>query len=454
MKLKTQIVLVLVFVIAILALGLALQQIRAIRVSIGEEIETAGDIGTQVLSRVNEIYQNQGARSMQRFLTRLGRLRAHDILLLDEYGVAIYRTPASTYLEDLSVPDWFVSVVSPEVTEREFLLSNAKLIVRTDGSRAILEGWQEFRFLLSAIILGFALLSLFAWWLVGRAMRPFNQVNAALRAVGDGDYSVRLPDLPGGEARAVGNSFNSMVGNLESSIAAREAEALARAELRKSRELTQTIQKQIENEHRSLAQELHDELGQHVTAIKSMAVSMSRRLADQNQGLSQAAELIADSADGIHAAIRQMLTQLRPTSLDKFGLVDAVADLVSDWRVKHPDKRFLLSSEKMPETIEPEIRTTAYRIAQEALNNAVRHSGANRIEVRLETSADSILLEVEDNGSGFSADAEREGFGITGMEERAASVSGVLDIASVSPTGSLVRATLPIHSEQNSLRGD
>ena len=105
MKLKTQIVLVMVFVIAILSVGLAFQQMRAIRISIAEEIETAGNIGSQMLSRVNEIYQVDGARPMQRFLTRLGRLRAHDITLLDRYGDVIYRTPAGTHLDTLNVPD-------------------------------------------------------------------------------------------------------------------------------------------------------------------------------------------------------------------------------------------------------------------------------------------------------------------------------------------------------------
>ena len=292
MKLKTQIVLVMVFVIAILSVGLALQQMRAIRISIAEEIETAGNIGSQMLSRVNEIYQVDGARPMQRFLTRLGRLRAHDITLLDRYGDVIYRTPAGTHLDTLNVPDWFNRTVSPETTEREFQLSNARLVVRTDGSRATREGWSEFRALLFAIAIGFVALSLFAWWLVGRAMRPFDKVNAALRSVGTGDYSVRLPDLPGGDATALGNSFNSMVNNLETSMAAREAGALAKAELKKNRELTSAMQKRIEQEHRSLAQELHDELGQHVTAIKSMAVSILRRDAESNPAIGQTSSQI------------------------------------------------------------------------------------------------------------------------------------------------------------------
>lgn len=443
MKLKTQIVLVLVLIIAILAIGLAFQQVRAIRISIAEEIETAGDIGSQVLSRVNEIYQNEGARPMKRFLTRLGRLRAHDIMLLDEYDVVIYRTPASTYLQNLKVPQWFERAVSPETTERAFQLSNAKLLVRTDGSRAILEGWNEFRFLLMTITLGFLALSLLAWWLIGRAMRPFNQVTAALKTVGKGDYRIRLPDLPGAEAKAAGSSFNLMIDNLEASFAAHEAEALAKAELQKNRDLTQAIQHRIEQEHRSLAQELHDELGQHVTAIKSMAVSILRREQKADPQVVNTSRQIAESADSIHATIRHMLVNLRPASLDQFGLSDAVGDLVSDWRIKHPGKHFALNCSDLPAEVSPEISTATYRIVQEALTNAVRHSGAANIEVNLTAANDQLNVNIEDNGIGLQPGTAK-GFGLSGMKERATALDGTLNISTVEGGGCRVSLTLPL----------
>ena len=184
MTLKTQIVLTLVLIIALIAMGLALQQVRAIRNSIAEETETAGSIGTQMLSRVHEIYDAQGVRPMQRFLTRLGRLRAHDIVLLDEFGFVIYRTPANSYLEDTNVLQWFTRAVSPQTEARVFEIQGAKLLVRTEGSQAISKAWQELWTLFATIVAGFVVLSLFACWLVDRALRPFDKVTAALRAVG------------------------------------------------------------------------------------------------------------------------------------------------------------------------------------------------------------------------------------------------------------------------------
>jgi len=442
MKLKTQIVLALVLVIALIAVGLAFQQVRTIRNSIAEETETAGSIGTQMLSRVHEIYQSQGVRPMQRFLTRLGRLRGHDIVLLDEYGFVLYRTPATSYLEDTNVPDWFTRAVSPETEVREFQIQGAKLLVRTESSRAISKAWEEFRNLFVAIVIGFIVLSLLVWWFIDRALRPFEKVTTALRAVGQGNYKTRLPELRSAEAKEVGQSFNFMASSLEDSMAALEAEAIAKSELQKNRELTQAIQRRIEDEHRSLAQELHDELGQHVTAIKSMGMSMQRRESADAQIVNTAGHIV-ESATSIHAAIRHMLVHLRPASLDQFGLVDAIEDLVSDWGVKHPAKTFNLQCKNLPDNISPETSTVVYRIAQEALTNAVRHSGADSIHVTLDADRDKIYLCVQDNGQGMSQN-DKPGFGITGMKERATAASGVVSVYS-DAQGCTISLELPIY---------
>jgi len=450
MKLQTQITSVLILIFALLALGLAWQQIRAIRLSVAEEIETAGEIGQQVLSRVNEIYQRQGARPMQSFLTRLGRLRAHDITLVNEFGDVLYRTPASEYPIDNAAPAWFVNSVSPEVSERAFNLSNAMLLVRTDGTRATQEGWMEFRNVLLFIGFGFIVLTLFTFWLVRRAMTPFNQVVDALRAVEAGDYHYSLPELPGAEANAVGKTFNTMVGSVRDSISAREAAALAKAELARNRELTQEIQQSIEREHTSLARELHDELGQHVTAIKSLGVSISRRMLGNNPRVAETADMVVESADRIHAAMRQMLRQLRPASLDQFGLTDALSDLVSDWRTKHPDKEFDFTAGTLPENIPPATRTAAYRIAQEAITNALRHSGATTISVSV-TADEQLELRILDNGIGASQDSIEAGFGVTGMVERASAVQGTFTMKAMESGGTLIVANLPLSSIREEL---
>ncbi|MEE9321376.1 MAG: sensor histidine kinase [Granulosicoccus sp.] len=448
MTLRSQITAVLVLIITLLAAGLAWQQVRSIRASLAEQIETAGQIATQVISGVNEIYKAEGSRPMKKFLSQLGRLRAHDIILVDLHGSVIYRAPASQYKADQSAPDWFVKMVAPEQSVRAFSLSNAQLLLRGDARRATLEGWADFKLLMAGIAIGFVLINLFAYWLVGRAMAPFNRVTSALLAVEKGDFSTRLPELPGAEANAIGTAFNTMVSSVDDSIAAREAAAVANVKLAQSRELTQEIQQGIEHEQRSLAQELHDELGQHVTAIKSLGVSISRRCDNANPDMAKAALLIVESADRIHAAMRQMLTRLRPASLDQFGLVDALNDLVSDWSIKQPEKQFVfnqldVATGQDPGKLSPLVATAAYRIAQESVTNAVRHSGASRIDIRLQLD-DQLKLQIEDDGKGLKNANSGTRFGLTGMIERAAAINGKLEIGSSDSGGVLVAAILPI----------
>ena len=442
MTLRFQITAALVLIITLIAAGLAWQQVRAIRISLAEEIETAGHIATQVMSGVNDIFQKEGSRPMKKFLSRLGRLRAHDIILFDPYGSVLYRAPASTYLTDQKVPEWFVESVAPTNSVRAFSLSNARLLLRTDATKATQEGWIEFKRLLAGIAIGFVLLNLLAYWLVGRAMAPFTRIKTALLAVEKGDYTTQLPELPGAEAKAIGNTFNTMVHSIRDSIVAREAAARTSAELAKNRQLTQEMRQHIEHEHTLLAQELHDELGQHVTAIKSLGVSISRRSASENSDVSNAAGLIVESADRIHAAMRQMLTRLRPASLDQFGLKDALDDLVSDWSIKHPSKKFIFTSNGDTTDISPLVATTAYRIAQESVTNAVRHSGASRIKISLQTD-DHLSLQIEDNGCGIINSESGTKFGLTGMMERATAIDGALKIGQSDSGGVLISAVLP-----------
>jgi two-component system sensor histidine kinase UhpB len=445
MTLRSQITAVLVLIITLLAVGLAWQQVRSIRISLAEEIETAGHIATQVMQGVNEIYREEGSRPMKIFLSRLGRLRAHDIILFDPYGNVLYRAPASDYLTDQKAPEWFVNAVAPKNSVRSFSLSNARLLLRTDATRATLEGWVEFKLLLTGIVTGFVVINLFAYWLVGRAMAPFIRIKSALLAVENGDYTTQLPELPGAEAKAIGRTFNTMVSSVRDSIAAREAAAVANSELAKNRELTQEIRQRMEQEHKSLAHELHDELGQHVTAIKSLGVSIIRRCDGGGTEIGKAAEMVVESADQIHTAMRQMLTRLRPASLDQFGLGDALDDLVSDWSIKHPEKRFTFNTNRDPGNLPPVLATTAYRIAQESVTNAVKHSGASRIDIRLHLD-DKLDLQIEDNGCGLSDTDSHAGYGLAGMMERAAALAGTLDIAESSSGGVRITAVLPIDS--------
>lgn len=452
MSLRLQINLLLTLIISLLAAALLWQQVRTTRISVGEEIEASARVSTTILQRVADDYRMLGTAGMHEFLKDLGRVRANDVYLFDAQGQEIYRSPASDYKSGREAPAWFARQVAPQPESRILSLDDGRLEIRPDASRAILDGWEDFQALLAIIGIGFVALNLIAFWMVGRAVAPLTQVVAALRSVQAGNLQTRLPLLRGREANALGTTFNAMVDSVSENIRVREQAAQAKAELAQNRELTREMHERIEHDHKALAHELHDELGQHVTAIKSMGVSMSRRIADRDPALAQAARLIVESADRIHAAVRSMLTRLRPVSLDQFGLADALTDLVSDWRIQHPEKQFVLRIGPGLDKIPARVATAAFRIGQESVTNAVRHSGAKQIHINLRLLDSMLVLQVEDNGIGLGAglppaNAPDTGFGLSGMRERAGALGGQLEIGESRAGGLLVRARLPIGDE-------
>lgn len=444
MSLRLKFNLLLSLTIALLTGALVWQQVHSTRRGVHEEIEVASLVAGKVLARVNEVYQDSGSQAMLIFLDRLGRVPANDITLYDQQGKVLYRSPPTQYKAGRAAPVWFAKLVSPVDTDKSFDLRNGQLVVRSDASRAALDGWDEFKLLLAIIGIGFLLLLLLAYWVIGRAMAPFNRITEGLQSVQAGNYQTRLPELRGAEANTVGKTFNAMVDSVSESLAAREAAAHANAELARNRELTHEIQRRIEHEHKSLARELHDELGQHVTAIKSMGVSISRRASDEQSPIGQAASLIVESADRIHLVVRDMLTRLRPVSLDQFGLADALGDLIADWRLKYPEMQFTLRIGPGLEEMPAAVATAAFRIAQESITNAVRHSGAQLVELNLRSLDNMLVLQIQDNGSKAQQEPLTPGFGLSGMDERASAVGGQVEFGRTRAGGVQIRARLPL----------
>lgn len=444
MSLRLKINLLLTVLIALLTVALVTQQLRTTRTSVHEEVELAGLVATRVLARVNQVYKEAGSEGMLPFLEGLGRVPANDISLYGQDGALLYQSPPTQYKVGREAPAWFAQIVSPPDHDQTFELLDGQLVVRSDASRAALDGWDNAKILLAIVGFGGVLLNLLAYWLVGRAMAPFSKIAAGLEAVQAGDYQTRLPALRGAEAKAMGLSFNAMVDSVNDSLSARETAARATAELARNRELTSEIQRRIEHDHKALARELHDELGQHVTAIKSMGVSIGRRTPDTESPVAQAAGLIVQSADRIHTVVRSMLTRLRPVSLDQFGLADALGDLIADWRLQHPEMQFMLRIGPGLEQMPSQVATAAFRIAQESVTNAVKHSGAGLIEINLRSLDNMLVLQVQDNGQGPVDPAMTAGFGLTGMHERATAVGGSFEYGRSRSGGVQVRARLPL----------
>jgi len=295
------------------------------------------------------------------------------------------------------------------------------------------------------VLAGFVLGNVLVYALMGRAMRPLRLAVQGLRRVEAGDYATRLPALSGREGRLISHAFNSMAQSVQDSAQARQQAREAELALAENRELTQLIRQRIEAERGAIARELHDELGQQVTAIKSVGLAIARRVQGQDAALEQSARLVTDCADQIYDGVHRLIGRLRPLALDRFGLHDALLDLLADSRLRHPQLALGLAVEGSLDGLDEAQSTAVYRIVQEALSNALRHAGASRIDVSVQVTPDELQLQVADNGAGQPALFQVPGhYGVQGMRERAQALGGSFEVAAVESGGVSVRARLPL----------
>jgi signal transduction histidine kinase len=191
---------------------------------------------------------------------------------------------------------------------------------------------------------------------------------------------------------------------------------------------------------------MHDEFGEHLTAL-GLRIAALKDMCAEHKTLAPEVEALDAISRSLDQDVDRLAWELRPTALDDLGLAAALTNYVQDWsgRINIPAR--LHTSGLLDDRLTPDVETTLYRIAQEALNNAAKYSKATHVGVILERRGDSVLLVVEDDGIGFDADgaADGRGFGLGGMRERAALVGGSLEIESAPGQGTtvLVRIAVP-----------
>jgi signal transduction histidine kinase len=216
--------------------------------------------------------------------------------------------------------------------------------------------------------------------------------------------------------------------------------AKAQAELK---QLSARLVQAQENERRSIARELHDEVGQAMTGILLEMANLSTlaRTGDARAVESKAAEIKKLLESSIRV-VRNMALLLRPSMLDDLGLVPAL-----EWQAKEISKRggihVKIVAGQVSEDLPEDHKTCVYRIVQEALHNIVQHAEARNAKVTVRQDAGRLLLSIEDDGKGFDAGRER-GMGLLGIQERVGYLGGSFAVESQSQQGTVLRAELPL----------
>jgi PAS domain S-box-containing protein len=217
--------------------------------------------------------------------------------------------------------------------------------------------------------------------------------------------------------------------------------------LKQLRRLSGSIMDSQEKERKAVARELHDELGQLLTALRMDSVWLRDRLKETDAKASERALTMCTLIDKTIDGVRSMAIRLRPGVLDTLGLVDALEWATSDFE-KRTSITCFFNHGPAP-IIKDTLATAAYRITQEALTNIARHAGANRVDVSLGVESGVLNLVVSDDGRGFDPQhlAESFGLGLAGMRERASLVGGSLEVQSGQRMGTQVRFRVAIDPE-------
>ena len=227
-------------------------------------------------------------------------------------------------------------------------------------------------------------------------------------------------------------------------------------ELERNRQLTQLIQSKLEEERRNIARELHDELGQCVTAIKTVGTAIANRRDETSEETRNNAGTIVSVASHIYDVVHGIIRQLRPSALDHLGLSEALREAVNSFEARHPDVSVTLRIGPGIEGCGEEVNITVYRIVQECLTNVARHAQATQASIEVKIVGEShgghaLQVSVQDDGKGLDENLDvstSRRFGLMGMRERVQAFGGSLDISGETGQGVLVKAIIPVKQPQ------
>jgi signal transduction histidine kinase len=211
-----------------------------------------------------------------------------------------------------------------------------------------------------------------------------------------------------------------------------------------------------EGERRHLARELHDELGQCITAIQADAKIISERAPECDPHVATSATAIQEVASRIYEVVHSMMQRLRPGTLDDLGLIDTLKEELDAWRTRQRDTVYELTINGDLSSLGEDSNITLYRIVQECLTNIAKHAQAHHVSVRLAVVDDvpggvtgnrgvpGIRLVIQDDGLGMDATTRGAGLGLIGMRERVEGFNGCFSVVSTPGEGTTVSVDLPL----------
>lgn len=424
-----------VFIIILMGGSLAIWQAKH---SVEREVQASFNLAVEMIKTgIEQNHQTDNKSYLHHIFSALQHARHININLIDDNGqqTALIQEVNKESLS--TVPAWYNYLVNTKQLQTEFFITMdngllQRIEVTSDPNDEITEAWNESQSYLWSIIVMMLIIFITINLVFQTVLRSVSSILSGLRQVESGQYEHVLPTSNIREFDAIASEVNSLSHILADTR--NKNRALARH--------TMQIQEQ---ERQTMSRELHDEMGQSLTAIKAMSVAAKQPETD----VKVIADSIIEICDHLSGVARSMMRTLHPLSLSELGLGATLKELIDEWQRRHVGIDITLDYDEQLDHINDEISIHVYRIVQECLTNIVRHAKANKVQVSLQKSNKRarpyLEISVQDNGIGGSS--EGNGFGVRSMRERVESMQGTFSFEPSQGQGITVNASIPFITE-------
>jgi two-component system sensor histidine kinase UhpB len=419
--------------------------------SVRTELRAALDVGANTIRNglAELVRTNDRSDELRHLVSTFNGNRHVRATLLDARDQPL--AASALFVPTQQVPGWFRRLIGREPGALRLPISptgevGGAILLQADPINEIGEVWAESRDAV-LVLAGFALLSaLLICAVIGRALRPLDNLSSAFEQIGKGDYHGRLPESGPPELTRLANGFNLMTQRL----------ATVAAQNRRLNERLLTLQAE---ERADLARDLHDEIGPLLFAVDMTAATIERLAGSDRAGdIPTHVHSIHDAVGRVQRHVRAILGRLRP--IRAIGLEAAIGRLTAFWQSRRPDISFTVDVSVDEDRIGDDLKDTVYRVVQEGVSNAIRHGRPARVAIAVaHGDADAVRVEVTDDGIGMATDEMTvrgpAQLGLVGMRERVMAMAGSLSIErGLEGRGLALVASLPCLNAQQSQHVD
>lgn len=263
-----------------------------------------------------------------------------------------------------------------------------------------------------------------------------------------GDYSVTVPTEIDDEVGKTAQAFNSMVAEVSHRTRQLQQEkAKTQSLFSENRMLIHASLVIQEEERKNLALELHDELGQCLTAIQADAEIIRDISQGKDQRIETSANAIMQVSSRVYDVVHSMMRRLRPGVLDNLGLIEALKDEIDAWNSRNIETLCEFSYSGELQNLDDYSNIMLYRVVQEGLTNITKHAAASHVLIEIQQLGKNLQLVINDNGRGIEMDQATnvKGLGLIGMRERVETIDGDFNIESAPGRGFRIRITVPLN---------